>query len=149
MEKHIKRPINGYELIIDVRLTLMDLELTDIKREMTGRDFVNTKNQMLKKFNAIFENFNGSENSINIESKGFYHIQRRYNNFVIICNKLLGTEFEKIEHTIKRLKWEQKKAEEPADSMCYNHKFYDMINQMTRGKFFNGMVSERKSGVVI
>lgn len=143
---HINRPINGWELIIDVRLTLTDLELTEIKRKMTGRDFVNTKNQMLKKFNAMFKNFDGSENSLNIKSRGFYHIQRRYNNFVIICNKLLGTEFEKIEHTIKRLNWEQKKAKEPADSMCYNHKYYTMINQMTRGKYFKEMIIERKAG---
>ena len=130
------RPINGTELIIDVRNSLNDLELTDVS-QMTGKKFIATKDLLIKKFNTMFKDFDGSENSVSVKSKHFFNIQRRFNNFVILCNILLGIDFQKIVHTNKRLKWEQEQAELPADSMCYNEKkFTNMIIDMTRGKYF-------------
>ena len=128
-----QRLVNGSGHIKDFQITLEDLDLSNCNLNLSGAEFIRRKKQILCLYKRNLNGFNGEKNSMKITT-GFYNVQRRYNNLILLAKILLGLEFRKIVHT-------EKKNDKEQDSLKSEYIINDItwqkvINKMTRREYF-------------
>ena len=126
-----KKVVVGTEIIKDFQITLEDLQISDCPVNITGEAFIKTKKFCQNLFNRNFKGFDGSVNSLTVKNYGNYFPQRRFNNIVIITNKLLGTDFRMISLP-EKIEKENEQVEYPINNDLYFAKCFHKL--LLKGK---------------